>query len=324
MKRFTKILASLSTQSDDRSALQHASLLAEHNKASLTLVSVVPDLPWHARLAMKNQDDYYQSALSEELHRLEQFAEPIKARGVRVTFKALRGQSSVEIIREVQRNGHDLVVRANKGDSSKRSGFFGATSLQLMRKCPCPVWIVKQGCKPVFQRVLGSLDLAHDEVHVSLDREIIELARSIAEREGGKCEFTHVWDVYGEQMLRPRMSDDEWEQLTERTKSEVLLKFRETFADCQLDPDSDDVHLVRGEPARAIPKFVEDHDVDLLIMGTVGRSGLSGMIMGNTAEMILDRVQCPVLALKPESFTSPIVLGDAVDEGAVRLGEATP
>ncbi len=46
--------------------------------------------------------------------------------------------------------------------------------------------------------------------------------------------------------------------------------------------------------------------VDLLVLGTVARSGLGGFFIGNTAEKILNRIQCSVLALKPSEFKSSI------------------
>ena len=84
---------------------------------------------------------------------------------------------------------------------------------------------------------------------------------------------------------------------------------------------SDDRYTVSGmvidtDPARltftasidAIPNFIRQNKVDLVVMGTVARSGLSGMIIGNTAEQILSRIECSVLALKPAGFVCPVRL----------------
>ena len=66
------------------------------------------------------------------------------------------------------------------------------------------------------------------------------------------------------------------------------------------------VHMVEGAPGVALPPLVERLDVDLVVMGTVGRTGLKGLIMGNTAETILRSVRCSVLAVKPEGFVTPV------------------
>jgi nucleotide-binding universal stress UspA family protein len=50
--------------------------------------------------------------------------------------------------------------------------------------------------------------------------------------------------------------------------------------------------------------------MDLIIMGTVARTGIPGFLMGNTAETILNRIECSVLAIKPAGFVTPVTLED--------------
>jgi nucleotide-binding universal stress UspA family protein len=73
-----------------------------------------------------------------------------------------------------------------------------------------------------------------------------------------------------------------------------------------LSKDSDQVHLLRGEPSTELPLFVRDHEIDLLIMGTVARRGISGLLIGNTADGMMNQVACSILALKPSGFQSPV------------------
>ena len=54
-------------------------------------------------------------------------------------------------------------------------------------------------------------------------------------------------------------------------------------------------HIRVGEPARAIRKFVEENGIDLVVMGSHGRSGLSRVILGSVAEKVLRRTHLPVL-----------------------------
>ncbi len=67
-------------------------------------------------------------------------------------------------------------------------------------------------------------------------------------------------------------------------------------------------HLVRGWACKEIPALTKRIDVDLVVMGTICRSGVPGFIMGNTAEMILNQVDCSVLAVKPLSFVTPVTV----------------
>ncbi|EMA28843.1 universal stress protein [Haloarcula japonica] len=56
-------------------------------------------------------------------------------------------------------------------------------------------------------------------------------------------------------------------------------------------------HVTAGEPARAIRKFVEDNDIDLVVMGSHGRSGLKRVILGSVTEKVLRRTRLPVLVV---------------------------
>ncbi len=64
--------------------------------------------------------------------------------------------------------------------------------------------------------------------------------------------------------------------------------------------------MTTRRPSRAIQSGVEELDADLLVMGTVSRGGVAGLLMGNTAERLLDRVDCSLLTIKPADFISPI------------------
>jgi universal stress protein E len=63
---------------------------------------------------------------------------------------------------------------------------------------------------------------------------------------------------------------------------------------------------VKGPPAELLPELASRLDANLIVMGTVARRGLSGLIMGNTAENMMRAVGCSILTVKPEGFVSPI------------------
>ncbi|SFG46067.1 Nucleotide-binding universal stress protein, UspA family [Halopelagius inordinatus] len=63
-------------------------------------------------------------------------------------------------------------------------------------------------------------------------------------------------------------------------------------------------HVTAGEPARAIRKFIEENDIDLVVMGSHGRSGLSRVILGSVAEKVLRRTRLPVLVVDGDDPTT--------------------
>jgi len=68
------------------------------------------------------------------------------------------------------------------------------------------------------------------------------------------------------------------------------------------------LHLIKDRAQNAIPVKARELNVDLIIMGTVARTGIPGYFIGNTSESILNQVQCSVLTMKPPGFVSPVTL----------------
>ncbi len=68
------------------------------------------------------------------------------------------------------------------------------------------------------------------------------------------------------------------------------------------------VHLVKGPARVLIPAVASRERIDLIVMGTVCRTGVPGFLIGNTAESVLQQVDCSVLAVKPEGFVTPVKL----------------
>ena len=125
MKRFQNILVAVDTQLEEYPAMQWAVRLVEHNRAKLKIVDVMPEFSWIARLAMPDGDRTQQVLAEDKRRNLEAIAGPLRNQGFDVTTKVLL------------RSNHDLVLRVTKGAHSHRTGFFGTTSLRLLRKCPC-------------------------------------------------------------------------------------------------------------------------------------------------------------------------------------------
>ncbi|CSB52471.1 universal stress protein family 1 [Vibrio cholerae] len=66
------------------------------------------------------------------------------------------------------------------------------------------------------------------------------------------------------------------------------------------------IHHLHGKPDELIPEWVTQENIDILVMGTLARTGISGFVIGNTAENIVQSIECSLVALKPEGFVSPI------------------
>jgi universal stress protein E len=327
VKRFKNILCVLTRAPRDREVVERAVTLAQSNQAQLTIVAVadrvslgmgMPDGgPISSKLQAAIIDTYRQS--------LERLAEPYRAR---LTFetRVLVGMRFLEIIREVLRSGHDLLIQAAE-NPDWLDRLLGSEDMHLLRKCPCPVWLIKPAGPKSYHRILAAVDLdyaypqAELEVRQALNRQILELASSLAQSESAELHVVHAWEAIGEiamrgGLMRMRAEQiDEYVQEVRRLRQAGMQSLREEVrGDSENETrDYPDVieHLVKGSPRKTIPALAQRIEADLVVMGTVARTGIPGLFMGNTAELILSQIDSSVLAVKPVGFETPITLEES-------------
>ena len=83
-----------------------------------------------------------------------------------------------------------------------RARVFGTTSMHLMRKCPCPVWVVKRAQTRPYTRILAAVDPSvYDPKRDSLNPLILQLASGMARKEAGELHIVHVWHLFGERYV---------------------------------------------------------------------------------------------------------------------------
>ncbi|MGB2691285.1 MAG: universal stress protein, partial [Thermodesulfobacteriota bacterium] len=205
MIRFKNILLVLNGKNNEE-AIRRAFGRAKNNKAKLTIVDVMEELPDRIK-------DYLDIVSAEELEKIvsEERTEEIQAliksietsTGIKAVVKTLVGKPHIEIIKEVLRNKHDLVMKAPEGTGGTKEALFGSTDLNLMRKCPCAVGMVKPSKSNKFSRIMAAVDPdPSNEVSNELNNKIMELAISIAELENSELHIVHVWSLFGEKALR--------------------------------------------------------------------------------------------------------------------------
>lgn len=317
----TRILAIADT-GPRQVALETAMALAETHGATLDLVTCVEpphDLSILSRLSGEDAD-----CLLDDL--IERTRDTIRTRIAAVAGapttepKVLVGKEYLEIIRHVAATGCDFVVKSAEPLAGMQRFLFASTDQHLLRKCPCPVWLQTPQAPARPKRVLAAIDLDiwdadEPETLTTLNRRMIDMARTVAKIQGGEVVVLHAWDALGEGMIwafsgsGPRLS-------AEHYVNEVL-DARHAAMDRFLAPMREDAgasvplipRLVRGTPERVIQEQAHALGADLVVMGTIARTGLSGVFIGNTAENIINSLDGPVLAVKPAGFVSPLLGG---------------
>ena len=310
MKRFKNILYILGDNNDiSSSTTAKVQELARLNGASVTIVrieegSIADDIAKFFAGTSKKLSD---AAVAQHESVIEDTLNDPGWRDIELSNAVLTGRGFIAVIQKVLRDRHDLVI---KEDRSERG--LEQLSMRLIRKCPCPVWVIRQKHGGGFKRILAAVDLSSDNPEtLILNKKIIELCHSLAQRESGEAHYVHAWQLEYESMLRgPRFNvkTDEIAKIKKQLQVERKSIVDNLFHEALITPKEENVHLIEGETVAVIEKMLDTLRVDVIVMGTVGRTGISGLLIGNKAEKLLSDIHCTVLAVKPEGFISPVTL----------------
>jgi len=310
MQRFKNILLVLNPEVQEIAALGKAVSLARQNGGRLTLFSVLKQPPGLQGYSESVAQDQLASAIAERREWLRGLMISMQNDDIDVVINVVEGISFLEIIRQVLREQHDLVITTAEEIKGIRARLFGATSMHLMRKCPCPVWVVKQAQVQPYARILAAVDPSvYDPKRDSLNPMILQLASSMARKETADLHIVHVWHLFGERYVRSRgMTKKEVQEAKDHEKEQHKQRLDTLLSLVDFTNLKPHLHLIEGDPDKRIPELVIEQDVDLLVMGSVCRTGVAGFLIGNTAEEVLNQVDCSVLTLKPEGFVTPVTL----------------
>ena len=303
MYRFKKILVVADPMSSAEPIVARAIHLAQTNKARLTVACVCREpesTPVSIRDAIRReQKKYLTSLVQKDL-----------VKDVKVNTKGLVGIPFMEIIREVLTGKYDLLMKPAEGRGGLSRLLFGSTDLNLLRKCPCPVWIMKPSQRKQFSRVLAAVDPDPGiEANPELNKLIMDLATSLAARENSELHIVHAWSVPYERLMRSgraRVSTAYVKRFVRETRIAHKTWLDELTAEYDLAELGAKVHLLKGDPGDVIPALAKKKRVELVVIGTVARTGIPGFLIGNTAENTLAELDCSVLAVKPKAFRTTI------------------
>lgn len=313
MELFKKILLVYDATESGQATLNRAVDLAVRNNAQLTVIKVISQVPHDYRVLITSllPEEIMDIAVREYTLLLEKQIAPF-TKVTSIEIRVVIGREFIEIIKEVLHNKYDLVIKTARGMEGRIGVLFGSTAMHLLRKCPCPVWLIKPGQGQHYGRIMAAVDM---EPAVSddndLNNKIMQLAISLAKAADSELHIVHAWKKPDLSYLTDELDylpPDDIRKLYRDAKT-MHIKWLNEFL-MQYQNQQYQKHIVEGKAGRVIPEFAEQHQVDLVVMGTVCRTGIPGFFIGNTAEKILHRIDCSVLAIKPDGFISPVQLDD--------------
>lgn len=319
LKKFKKILCVISPEGDFKGTLERAVSLAENSGAELTLCDVIPadTVGYEIPDIGPAPHDLRERVKQDRRDALKTLSLPY-CRRIEIRYEVMLGRCFIEIIRLVQKDGYDLVMKPAENPSFL-SRLFGSEDMHLLRKCPCPVWLSAPDEASGHTAIVAAVDFETERsnpVQQSLNQRILEAAILLALSDQSRLHIVHVWDapaemtirsysdnpdadssayIEGERVRHQKGLDDLAEQAKALVGEDVYATLKPRF------------HLYRGTPGAVIPELATRLGAGLVVMGTIARTGIPGLIIGNTAETVLGQLSCSVLTMKPADFISPVV-----------------
>ena len=234
--------------------------------------------------------------------------------GVPIDIKVVWHNRPFEaIIQEVVAGGHDLLLKMAHQHDKLESVIFTPTDWHLLRKCPCPVWMVKdqpwpEGGKAVVAVNLASEEDYHNSLNEKLVKETIQLADQVNHTE------VHLVGAYPVTPINIAIELPEFDPsvYNDAIRGQHLLAMKALRQKFSIDENM--THVEKGLPEEVIPDLAEHLQAGIVVLGTIGRTGISAAFLGNTAEQVIDHLRCDLLVIKPDEFQTPIELDDPEDD----------
>ncbi|GAA5217766.1 universal stress protein UspE [Corallincola platygyrae] len=309
MANFTSILVVVDPTRNEQPALNRAVELAVKTGASLKVFLAIYDFSYEmtTMLSGEEREAMRSGVIAQREEWLSELVEAYSDKSLTIQVKVVWHNRPFEsVIEEVLKDGHDIIIKATHEHDKLKSVIFTPTDWHLMRKSPVPVLLVKQHAWPANGNILAAVNSgSEEEAHISLNEQIITEANDMA---GLLKADVHLVNTYPGTPVNiaieiPEFDPKSYNQAVCDHHVKELHREAEKHGVCTAN-----CHVKEGLPEDVIPRLAEELDAELVILGSVGRTGLSAALIGNTAEHIIDSLNCDVLALKPEGFVSPIQL----------------
>jgi universal stress protein E len=309
MSIYNNILVVADINNEQQPALARAMQLGSKSKSpcKITFFLSIYDFSYEmtSMLSADERDAMRAGVVLQREQWMKEIATPYHQQDIELDIKVVWHNRPYEaIINEVFSNSHEIVIKATRKHAIIESVIFTPTDWHLLRKCPCPVLLVKEHDWPENGKIVASVHVASEnDVHMQLNQSMVDQALDLAERLSAQPYLVNSYPVTPPNITveLPEFDPSLYTDTVRGHHLKMMKALRQQYS------ISEEFTVVeQGLPEDVIPKVAEELKAGLVILGTTGRTGLSAVFIGNTAENVIDKINCDVLALKPEGYISPL------------------
>jgi universal stress protein E len=311
MQTYQKILVVIDPSTDEQKALKRAIDLATRIKANGGVVQVhaflsIFDFSYEMTtiLSSDDRDIMRQSVIKDKELWLGSIISDLNPTVDISKLVVWHNRPFEAIIKQVIQDNYDLVIKGTHQHDKFKSVVFTPTDWHILRKCPCPVLLVKEHEWPNNGNILAALNVGSDEnEHSSLNSKITTSAKQLAQLIQGNVHLVNSFPgtPVNVAIEIPEFNSSEYNSTMFKHHEKSMITHANEF-----NINITNTHVKEGLPETVIEQVALEIDAELVILGTIGRTGISAALIGNTAEHVIDQLNCDVLALKPDGYVSPL------------------
>lgn len=283
-------------------ALKRAAWLAEKASASLELLLVEYDSSFDGfHLFGSGGNKGKDSLLTNKQEWLDVLAKPLRDQGLTVNTTVRWNKLSYkEVLNFANEIKPDIVFKSAYSDNMLKRLFITNSSWQLIRNCTMPLWLVQHGDWE-GNKLCSALDPMHmSDKPAHLDNQLIQISKELSKILEMPANYLHSFAA----MPRPQLFGGEQSQAYDQYLKNFTKEHTEAFQKLlghYPEIAQDQQFLIEGFAEEVIPNFVKEHHIGLMIMGAVARGSLDNLLIGHTAERILEAIECDLLVIHPQN-----------------------
>lgn len=312
MNPIRNILVIVDPTTKEQPAVSKGALLAERFAARLDLFVCDTKAARNVRMAEQLRESR-QAPPQEELPKwLESIAAPLRQRGIDVTTEVLVADPlHTALVERVKHTCAELVIKDTHHHTAAQRTFLTNTDWELIRSCPVPLLLVKPTVWSPIHRIGAAVDPGHqDDKPRLLDRCILEEAARLTQVLSGELHVIHAYVpaamIAAATVSVPPLVVDIPEEALATERQEKLKELMALTSDYRLRARN--IHLQTGGINEVLCGLARQLEIDIMAMGAVSRSGLKRIVIGSTAETVLEQLPCDLLVVKGPNFAELLVL----------------
>lgn len=309
MNNSDTILVIIDPTVHEQRALKQASIVAEKLSKKLELLICTHDETLQHYKNILDEEKVKASVgdlMDQLLASLQTMAEPYRKKGLQVSCDVVWDRPIDEgIIRKALQSRPYMIVKDTHYHAKLTRSIFRNTDWSLIRTCPFPLLLVKHHAPWQTPVVISAVNPINDS-DLELDAAIVRLGELMEAKMAARHSVLHVCEpltvsyVGVSTMGYAVTLHEQYEELLDMHKK-CLFKL--------VDDENishEKVIFREGSVVRLLPSIVDEHNVNVVIMGSTSKSRIAQVFIGGTAEAVLDEIDCDVLILKPSTFKTPV------------------